>query len=86
MGGDSITLVVRISNRRKAMFKAPMFVFINEAKSYSIRGLNDNILEVAYQLGLQEWMDQTLFRQYFEDRWAFKVDVQHCTKVYFEFK
>ena len=56
-GGDSMTLVVRISGRRQSMIEAPMLIFINPNSSYPIQGLDDNILGVSYRTRLKGWMD-----------------------------
>jgi len=46
-----MTVVVRISGGRRATIEAPMLIFSNENRSYSIRGLIDNIHGVSYRLG-----------------------------------
>ena len=42
-GGESMTIVVRISGGRRATIEAPMIIFSNENKSYPIRSLIDDI-------------------------------------------
>jgi hypothetical protein len=56
-GGDSMTMVVRISGGRRSMIKAPMLIFTNAHKSYPIRGLEDTIPCVTYRTGPKRWMD-----------------------------
>jgi len=68
---DSMTMVVRISEGRQAMIKAPMLIFTNADSNYPIRGLIDDIPEMTYRTGLKGWMDQSLFPQYFEEPKAF---------------
>jgi hypothetical protein len=80
-GGDSMTMVVRISGRRRSMIEAPMLIFTNAHRSYPIRGLEDTIPSVTYRTGPKGWMDQAIFPDYFNEPRAFQVDVQQCTKV-----
>ena len=70
-GGDSMTMVVRISGGRRAMIEAPMLIFTNTNGHYPIRGLEDNVLCVCYRTSPKRWMDQTIFLQYFEEPRAF---------------
>ena len=60
-GGESMTMVVRISGGRRATNEAPMLIFSNENRSYPIRGLIDDIPGVSYRTGLKGWMDQMVF-------------------------
>ena len=48
-GGHSMTMVIRISGRRRSMIKAPMLIFTNQNRNYLIRGLDDNIPGVCYR-------------------------------------
>jgi len=50
-GGDSLTMVVRISRGRRSMIEVPMLIFTNANRSYPIRGLEDTIPRVTYQRG-----------------------------------
>jgi hypothetical protein len=70
-GGDSMTIVVRISGGRRSFIEASMFIFTNENSTYPIRGLNDNIPRVSYKTGRKGWMDQALFFEYFTEPYAF---------------
>ena len=52
-GGESMTMVVRISGGRRATIKAPMLIFSNENRSYPIWSLVDNILRISYRTALR---------------------------------
>jgi hypothetical protein len=56
-GGDSMTMVVRISGGRRSIIKAPMLIFTNAHRSYPISRLEDTIPGVTYRTGLKGWMD-----------------------------
>jgi hypothetical protein len=60
-GGDSMTMVIRISRGRRSLIEAPMLIFTNRNSRYPIRGLDDNIPMVSYRTGPKGWMDQALF-------------------------
>lgn len=60
-GGESITLVVRISGGRQSMIEAPMIIFTNSNRTYPIRGIDDNIPGVCYLTSPKAWIDTTLF-------------------------
>jgi hypothetical protein len=64
-GGDSMTMVVRISGGRRYLIEAPMLIFTNGNGTYTIRGLDDNIPGVSYKTGPKGWMDQALFPEFF---------------------
>ena len=49
--GESMTVVVRISGGRRSTIKAPMIIFTNENRSYSIRVLIDNVFDVTHRSG-----------------------------------
>jgi hypothetical protein len=80
-GGDSMTMVVRISGGRRSMIEAPMLIFTNAHRSCPIRGLEDTIPGVTYRTGPKGWMDQSFFPEYFNEPRAFQVNVQQRTKV-----
>ena len=80
-GGESMTMVVRISGGRRSMIEAPMLIFTNENRSYPIRGLPDDIPGVTYRTGPKGWIDQTVFPEYFAEPRAFQADVQQRSKV-----
>jgi hypothetical protein len=75
-GGDSMTMVVRIFGEQRSMIEAPMIIFTNAHRSYSIRGLEDTISCVTYRTGPKGWMDQSIFPEYFNEPRAFQADVQ----------
>ena len=83
-GGESMTMVIKISGGRRSMIEAPMLIFTNSGNNYPIRGLEDNIPGVCYRTGPKGWMDQTLFAEFFADPWAFHgrrklVWIDNCT-------
>ena len=80
-GGESMTMVVRISGGRRAMIESPMIIFCNENRNYPIRGLEDSIPGVCYRTGPKGWMDQSIFPQYFEEPRAFQPDIYNRTKL-----
>ena len=80
-GGDSMTMVIRISGGRRSMIEVPMLIFTNSNGNYPIRGIDDNIPRVCYKTGPKGWMDQTLFAEYFSEPRAFQYDVHGRSKV-----
>jgi hypothetical protein len=56
-GGDSMTMVVRISEGYRSLIEAPMLISTNGNSKYPIRGLDDNISRVSYKTGPKGWMD-----------------------------
>jgi hypothetical protein len=48
-GGDSMTMVVRISGGRRSLIEAPMLIFMNGNNRYPIRRLDNNIPGVSYR-------------------------------------
>jgi hypothetical protein len=80
-GGDSMTMVVRISRGRRSLIEAPMLIFTNGNSTYPIRGLDDNIPGVSYRTGPKSWMDQALFPEFFLEPRAFQLDLHGRTKV-----
>ena len=80
-GGESMTMVVRISGGRRATIEAPMLIFSNENRSYPIRGLLDNIHWVSYRTCPKGWIDQTILPKYFLESCAYQADLHHCMKT-----
>ena len=80
-GGDSMTMVIRISGGRRSMIKASMLIFTNSGSNYPIRGLEDNIPGVCYRTGPKGWMDQALFAKFFAEPRAFQVDIHGHRKL-----
>ena len=74
-GGESMTMVIRISGGRRSMIEAPMLIFTNSNSNYPIWDLEDNILGVCYWTGPKGWMDQALFAEFFADPQAFQADI-----------
>jgi hypothetical protein len=60
LGGESMTLVVRILGGRRSSIEAPMIIFTNENRSYPIRGLIDNVHGVSYRSSPKGWMDKCI--------------------------
>jgi hypothetical protein len=58
------------------MIEAPMLIFTNAHRSYSIRGLEDTIPGVTYKTWPKRWMDKSIFPKYFNEPRAFQADVQ----------
>ena len=80
-GGESMTMVIRISGGRRSMIKAPMLIFTNSSSNYPIRGLEDNIVGVCYRTRPKGWMDQALFVEFFADPRAFQADIHGRQKL-----
>jgi hypothetical protein len=51
LGGDSMTMVIRIFGGRRSMIEVPMLIFTNLNGKYPICGLDDNIPNVCYRIG-----------------------------------
>ena len=79
-GGEAMTMVVRISGGHGSSLKAPMIIFTNGNSNYPIHELVDSILGVSYRTGPKEWMDQSIFSQYFMEPHAYQPDHHGCTK------
>ncbi|KAG0620447.1 hypothetical protein M758_4G216500 [Ceratodon purpureus] len=80
-GGESMTLVVRISGGRRSTIEAPMIIFTNENRSYPIRGLIDNVPGVTYRSGPKGWMDQSIMPEFFLDPRAYQGDLHGQQKI-----
>ena len=80
-GGESMTMVVRISGGQRATIEALMLIFSNENRSYPIWGLIDDIPKVSYRTGPKGWMDQTIFPEYFLEPRAYQADLHHRQKI-----
>ena len=50
-------LLVRLSGGQAARFENPLIISMNKTRSYSIRGVLNNIPGVGYQTGPKGWMD-----------------------------
>ena len=80
-GGESMTMVIRISRGHRSMIEAPMLIFTNSSSNYPIRGLEDNVPRVCYRTGPKVWMDQALFAEFFADPHAFQADIHGHRKL-----
>ena len=78
--GDAMTMVVHIFGGRRFTIKATMVIFINNNNNYSIHTLDDYVPEVSYHTSPKDWMDQSLFFQYFMELQAYQPDIHCCTK------
>jgi hypothetical protein len=74
-GGDSMTMVVRISRGRRSLIEAPMLIFTNGNNRNPIRGLDDNIPGISYMTRPKGWMDQALFPKFFLEPRAFQPNL-----------
>jgi hypothetical protein len=82
-GGESMTLVVRITGGVDAHIEAPMIIFQNPGRSYPIQGVADDIPGVCYRTGPKGWMDRTVFPQWLMERRAYQPDLYGRTKTVF---
>ena len=70
-GGDSMTMVVRISEECQSIFKAFVLNFSNSGSNYPIQSLEGNILEVCYRTESKGWMGLAFFAKKFVESRAF---------------
>ena len=80
VGGEAMTIVVRISGGCRSSLEAPMIIFTNGNSNYPICGLKDSILGISYRTGPKGWMDQSIFSQYFMEPRAYQPNHHGCTK------
>ena len=52
-GGDSMTMVIRISQGHRSMIEASMLIFTNLDSNYPIWDLEDNIPRICYKMRLK---------------------------------
>ena len=64
LGGESMTMVVRISGGVNALIEIPFIIFMNKDRNYPIRGVPDDIPGVPYRSGPKGWMNRTVFPQW----------------------
>ena len=57
VGGDVMTMVIRISEGHKSMVEVSMMIFINGNNNYPIKNLEDTISEIYYRTNPKDWMD-----------------------------
>jgi hypothetical protein len=67
IGGQSMTMVVRIIGGRRARLAATFMIFENSSRTYPIRNVPDNIPGVSYYTSPKDWMDKYIFAEYFID-------------------
>ncbi|KAG3112234.1 hypothetical protein PI124_g9050 [Phytophthora idaei] len=82
-GGEGMTMVVRISGGPSGYIHPPMMIFANTNRSYTIRGVEDNVRGACYRTGPQGWMNQHIFREYLTERRAMAADPQSRRKTIF---
>jgi len=58
-GGDGMTMVVRISGGPSAHLLPPMMIFLNDARSYPIRGVSNDVDGVCLSHGTEGMDGQT---------------------------
>lgn len=83
LGGEGMTVLLRISGGCDAKFEAPFMVFQNIARSYPIRGVPDDVPGVSYRTGPKGSMDTTVMPQWLSERRAIKPLVHQRRRVLF---
>lgn len=75
-GGESLTMMVRISGGPAAIVEVPFIVFKDENRSYPIKGVPDNVPGVCYRSQPKGWMDAIVFSEWLQEPRAIakKVD------------
>lgn len=58
LGGEGMTMIVRITGRRDSKTAPPFMVFKNKNRSYPIRGSPDDIAGAAYRTEPKMWMEK----------------------------
>ena len=76
-----MTIVVRILGGRHATIEAPMLIFSNENRSYSIWDLLDDVPIVSYRMDPKDRMDQTIFSKCFLESCAYQAYLHQCMKI-----
>ena len=71
-GGESFTMMVRLSGGRDACIEPPFLVFTNKKRSYPIRGTPDDVAGVAYRTGPKGWMDTQVLSQWLSEERVIK--------------
>ena len=67
-GSEGVTMMVRISEGSDAIFENAFLAFQNKHRSYPIQGVADDKYRVSYGSGTKDWMDRSIFCQYFGER------------------
>lgn len=63
-GGEPITMVVRLTGGVNASIQPTMLIFKNQARSYPIRGVVDDVPGVSYRSSPKGWMDSRVWPEY----------------------
>ena len=82
-GGESMTMIVRITGGPSSHVEAPMIIFQNQNRSYPIHGVPDNVPGVCYRSGPKGWIDRQLFPEWFLEHRAYQPDPYGRTKTIF---
>ena len=57
-GGIAMAMMVYITGGSRARIGAPVMIFQNPNRSYTINGLPDDVPGASYQSGPKEWNDK----------------------------
>lgn len=71
-GDGGMTMMVIISGGLDSCIEPPFKVFQNRGRTYSIRGVPDDVPEVSYRRGTKGWMDRIIMLQYIKEPRAVK--------------
>lgn len=82
-GGDSMTMVLRISGGRHARIEHPFMIFQNKDRNYPIRGVPDDVPGVSYRTGPKGWMDSRVFPQWLAESRAIQRDTHNRQRILF---
>lgn len=66
-GGESMTLVLRISGGANAKLHPAFLIFQNDRRSHPIRGVADDVPGVSYRSSPKGWMDRVTFKEYMKE-------------------
>ena len=66
-GGESMTIVLRITGGYDSKIAAPFIIFKNKGFSYPIFGVPDDILDVSYRSSPNGWMSTEMFAKWLEE-------------------
>jgi hypothetical protein len=74
LGGEAMTMVVRVTGGVRGKIMAPMIIFTNATAAYPIQGVRDNVPGVTYRSSPRGWMNMGIFAEYFADPIAYEGD------------
>jgi len=80
-GGESITMMVRISGGRHAAVQPPFLIFKNAMRSHPVRGVPDDVPGACYRTSPKAWMDGTVWRQWLKEPRAIKTLPDGCQRI-----